>query len=73
MIHSTTDGYFPDGIDHDFRIANLLRDSRILEEAREDAFELVNRPEFLTADCYSTLRRTLKERWGSRLELANIG
>lgn len=57
----------------DFRIANLLRDSRILEEAREDAFEMANRPDFLTSDQYAELRETLKQRWGSRLELANIG
>ncbi len=57
----------------DFRIANLLRDTRILEEARKDAFRYANYPEFLTSDQYSSLRETLKERWGSRLELANIG
>mgnify|MGYP002397362050 CR=1 FL=1 len=57
----------------DFRIANLLRDSRILEEAREDAFEYANRPDFLTSERYEALRHTLKQRWGSRLELANIG
>ena len=57
----------------DFRIANLLRDSRVLEEAREDAFDMANQPDFLTSDRYSDLRNTLKQRWGSRLELANIG
>jgi ATP-dependent DNA helicase RecG len=57
----------------DFRIANLLRDTRVLEEAREDAFEMANRPEFLTSDQYTRLRETLKKRWGTRLQLANIG
>lgn len=57
----------------DFRIANLLRDGRVLEQARSDAFELAQRPEFLTAAHYSELRQALLDRWGSRLELAGIG
>lgn len=57
----------------DFRIANLLRDGRVLEEARTDAFELAQRAEFLTADYYANLRQALLDRWGSRLELAGIG
>ncbi len=57
----------------DFRIANLLRDTQVLEEARADAFEIANLPEFLSSDRYAQLRETLRRRWGSRLELANIG
>lgn len=57
----------------DFRIANLLRDGRVLEEARTDAFELAQRPEFLSAESYADLRQALLDRWGSRLELAGIG
>ena len=57
----------------DFRIANLLRDSRVLEEAREDAFAIASSDSFMTSDKFSELRKTLKQRWGSRLELANIG
>jgi ATP-dependent DNA helicase RecG len=57
----------------DFRVANLLRDGRILEEAREDAFRLADEPGFLTDHRYARIREVLKERWGSRLELASIG
>ncbi|WP_298038445.1 ATP-dependent DNA helicase RecG [uncultured Desulfuromonas sp.] len=57
----------------DFRVANLLRDGRILEEAREDAFALANEVDFLTADDYAPVRETLLHRWGNRLELASIG
>jgi ATP-dependent DNA helicase RecG len=57
----------------DFRVANLLRDGRILEEAREDAFHLANEPGFLTDPLYAEVRVVLKERWGNRLELASIG
>ncbi len=57
----------------DFRVANLLRDGSILEQARKEAFELVNNPAFLTDDSYQELRQALLDRWGSRLELASIG
>jgi ATP-dependent DNA helicase RecG len=57
----------------DFRVANLLRDARVLEEAREDAFEFANDPAFTEDPKYAELRKTLLERWGSRLELAGVG
>jgi len=57
----------------EFRVANLQRDGRTLEEAREDAFRLAADPDILHGDKYRTLRQTLLERWGSRLELAHIG
>ena len=57
----------------DFRVANLLRDGRVLEEAREDAFELARQDDFLTAGRYGQIRAELLRRWGTRLELANVG
>ena len=54
----------------DFRVANILRDSRILEDARQDAFQYADSPEFLKNQ---DVQKALKERWGSRLELASIG
>jgi ATP-dependent DNA helicase RecG len=57
----------------DFRVANLLRDGRILEEARKDAFQLAADPAFMTDPRNAELRQTLLDRWGSRLELASIG
>ena len=57
----------------DFRVANLLRDGRVLEEARQDAFELVEEGDLLENPAYEPLRRELLKRWGTRLELANVG
>jgi ATP-dependent DNA helicase RecG len=57
----------------DFRVANLLLDGRILEEAREEAFRLANRSDFLEAPEYAELRQALLDRWGNRLELASVG
>ncbi|MBE0597987.1 MAG: DNA helicase RecG, partial [Desulfuromonadales bacterium] len=57
----------------DFRVANLLRDGRLLEQAREDAFQLAGEAGFLTSPEHLELRQALLDRWGSRLELASIG
>lgn len=54
----------------DFRVANILRDGRILEEARQDAFSYAESDEFKGSEL---MRDVLRERWGSRLELASIG
>ena len=54
----------------DFRVANILRDGRILEDARQDAFAYVESSEFRES---AHIQSVLKERWGTRLELASIG
>ncbi|AJE03607.1 ATP-dependent DNA helicase RecG [Geobacter pickeringii] len=56
----------------DFRVANILRDGRILEEARQEAFAVAERdPELKLAE-HAKLRAELARRWGGRLELAGI-
>jgi len=59
----------------DFRVANILRDGRILEEARTDAFAIAESPEFQegTTEEMRLLADELKYRWGSRLGLATVG
>ncbi|MBW6513024.1 MAG: ATP-dependent DNA helicase RecG [Desulfuromonadaceae bacterium] len=57
----------------DFRVANLLTDGRVLEEARQDAFALAEDPEFFSSDRFRDLRVVLMQRWGTRLELASVG
>jgi ATP-dependent DNA helicase RecG len=53
----------------DFRVASILRDARILEAARQEAFALVEKePAF--EERYPALCRELLRRWGGRLELA---
>ena len=54
----------------DFRVANILRDSKILEDARHDAFVYADSQNFQESN---EVQSTLKERWGNRLELASIG
>lgn len=56
----------------DFRVASILRDGRILEEARREAFDLVDRDPLLSCRENELLRNELVRRWGGRLELAGI-
>jgi ATP-dependent DNA helicase RecG len=57
----------------DFRVANILRDGTILEQARQAAFSLLESDAGLSAAGHVLLRVELLRRWGNRLELAAIG
>jgi len=57
----------------DFRVANILRDGTILEQARQAAFGLLESDPELSVAGHAPLREELLRRWGQRLELAAIG
>ena len=57
----------------DFRVASLLKDIRILEQARQEAFEYVNKTNQLSTADAEPVKKELIRRWGGRLELAAIG
>lgn len=54
----------------EFRVADILRDGPIMEEARQEAFALVERDPGLSSLDNGRLRQELVRRWGGRLELA---
>jgi ATP-dependent DNA helicase RecG len=56
----------------ELKVADVLRDGGILELARRDAFELVERDPELSAQGNDRLKGELLLRWGGRLELAGI-
>ena len=51
----------------DLKVANLLRDAKILEMARKEAFSLIERDSALAG--YPQLRKSIEDFWGKRLEL----
>lgn len=57
----------------DFRVGSIIRDVRILEEAKEEAFRLVEKDPDLSASENKVLKEVLADRWKGRLELAGIG
>ena len=57
----------------DFRIANIVRDTRTLFEAKEDAFSLVEGDPHLERQEHRLMKDVLLRRWGGRLDLAKTG
>ena len=57
----------------EFRVADLLRDGAMLEEARREAFALVQADPKLAAPDHHALRAGLLTRWRGKLDLAGIG
>ena len=55
------------------RIADLTRDAEIVQEARADAMRLLDRSPGLLADAYTTLRQRVLRRYGSAMELGDVG
>jgi ATP-dependent DNA helicase RecG len=57
----------------DFRVANLIRDRTVLEQARRAAAEWLRADARLERPESQPLRAVLAHRWAGRLELAEIG
>jgi len=57
----------------EFRVADLLRDGALLEEARQDALGLVSRDPQLREPEHRALRAALLARWRGKLDLASVG
>ena len=57
----------------DFAVAELARDQTILQEAREEAFELVKDDPELKKPENRAVRDQLLNRWRGRLSLARVG
>lgn len=57
----------------DLKLANILKDVKILEEAREDAMEIVAEDPQLKKPQHRLLAREIKERFGEAIEMLDIG
>lgn len=57
----------------DFRLANLVRDSKLLLEARREALDWLQRDPSLNLPESRAMKQILRYRWGGRLELGTIG
>jgi ATP-dependent DNA helicase RecG len=55
----------------DFRVTNLFRDVRILEDARKEAFSFIDKNK--TLENYPGLKQIFTDFWGKRIELSKIG
>jgi len=56
----------------DLRVANLIRDAKILDEAREEAAVLLKGDPELTRPDHAELKAALLRRWKEKLDLATV-
>lgn len=56
----------------DFRLANLVTDVDVIQQAREAAWEIVNADPHLEWDEHAVLKRALERFWGDKLELVRV-
>jgi ATP-dependent DNA helicase RecG len=57
----------------ELRVAHLIRDQRVLAEARREAFALVAKDPQLAWPEHAALRQMLQERWQQKFELMHVG
>ena len=57
----------------EFRVADLLRDRQVLEEARQEALRIVAGDPILAHSEHRVLREALLARWRGKLDLASVG
>ena len=56
----------------ELKVANILRDAKVLEIARREAFELVMNDPLLTLPDHKLLRNAFERRWKDKLKLATV-
>jgi ATP-dependent DNA helicase RecG len=54
-------------------VANLIRDVRLLQEARREAFALIDQDPQLGREEHRSLVEAVRGKWQERLELASVG
>jgi ATP-dependent DNA helicase RecG len=56
----------------EFRVANLVRDTDILQQARQEAFALLKQDPQLKAPMHRALREAMLRKWEKKLELGSV-
>jgi len=56
----------------EFRVANLVRDVDILQQARQEAFALLKQDPQLKSRVHRSLREAMLRRWESKLDLGSV-
>lgn len=57
----------------DFRVANLMRDAKILADARKEAFSIIEEDPELEKEEHQILKRMVEIYWKGKLEFARVG
>ena len=57
----------------EFRVADLVRDSALLEQARSEAFQFIQQDPELARPEHQVLKTVVLRRWKTKLDLGNVG
>jgi ATP-dependent DNA helicase RecG len=57
----------------DLKVASLIKDAKLLEVAREEAFRIAAEDPALLKPEHQMLKRILREKWRENLEMVSIG
>jgi ATP-dependent DNA helicase RecG len=56
----------------EFRVANIVRDADLLQQARQEAFALLKTDPDLKAPAHQALREAMLRKWQEKLELGSV-
>jgi ATP-dependent DNA helicase RecG len=56
----------------EFRAANLVRDVSMLEQARDEAFAILNNDPHLSDPSHRDLRKAMLQKWKTKLDLRSV-
>jgi ATP-dependent DNA helicase RecG len=56
----------------EFRVANIVRDGDLLQQARQEAFLLLRLDPGLTAPSHRAVREEMLKKWDKKLELGSV-
>ena len=56
----------------EFRVANIVRDGELLQQARSEAFSLVKQDPQLSAPAHQVIKETMLRKWEKKLDLGSV-
>ena len=56
----------------EFRVANIVRDADLLQQARAEAFSLVKQDPQLSLAAHQSVKETMLRKWEKKLELGSV-
>jgi ATP-dependent DNA helicase RecG len=56
----------------EFHVANVVRDGDLLQQARLEAFSLVQQDPQLSATAHQRIKETMLRKWGKKLDLGSV-
>jgi ATP-dependent DNA helicase RecG len=56
----------------EFRVANIVRDGELLQQARSEAFAVVKQDPQLAAPAYQGIKEKMRRKWEKKLELGSV-